>query len=410
MRRTLLAVVLSCGGLPPAVQAQETGRPCLTSESAPAPNAPVVVPIHLRNNHVTFQVCRRDTALLFVLDTGAGSSILDLEKARALGVQLGAPIRVRGAGAGSVGGARVPADTVVLPGTGLNIPIPLAIDFSALRAASGNRMDGILGGDFITRYVLALDYRQGEMRLYDRESFKYEGKGTVVPITILNNFIRARGELVLDDGARIPGEFTVDVGSSLALSLAKPFVETNRLRERISPSIRRPGGRGVGGSPMADVGRIAAFDLGGAEVNKPVVYMFGDSAGVFSSAAQGDGNIGGEILRRFTVYFDYKGQRMILEPHDWTSEPFETDMSGMQLRAMGDTASLIVEHVVAASPAGEAGLQKDDIVVAVDGVPATKASLDEVRRRSRRLDERFTLTIRRAGSEMVIRFRTRRLL
>jgi S1-C subfamily serine protease len=402
------AVALIAG--PHLALAQESTGDCLTRARARTPGAPLVIPIALRNNHVTLHVCHGDKPLLFVLDTGAGSSIFDLELARSLGVELGAPIQARGAGAGTVPGARVQRDSVTLPASGVTIPISLAIDFSGIRNATGNRMDGIVGADFISRYVVALDYRRSELRLYDRALFTYDGLGVVVPIRIIGAFIRAPGEVVLNDGTRLPGEFTIDVGSSLAVALAKPFVDQHRLRERVTPTIRRPTGRGVGGASVSDVGRVAGFSLGGAELKQPIVYLFGDSAGVFSGTSQGDGNIGGEILRRFTVYFDYKGLRMILEPHDGTSEPFEADMSGMQLRAMPGARSLLVEYVVPTSPAAEAALEKDDVVIAIDGAPITNGSLEAVRVRTRRAGERLALTVRRRGTEMLIRFETRRLL
>jgi len=47
------------------------------------------------------------------------------------------------------------------------------------------------------------------------------------------------------------------------------------------------------------------------------------------------GNLGGGILRRFKVIFDYPNRRMIVEPNSHFTESFESDMSGMVLIAEG---------------------------------------------------------------------------
>lgn len=70
--------------------------------------------------------------------------------------------------------------------------------------------------------------------------------------------VQVRGEVGLVDGGRVPGRFVVDVGAGTGLSLAKPFVESNHLRQRSGPTIHRRAGTGVGGTMYADVARIAS--------------------------------------------------------------------------------------------------------------------------------------------------------
>jgi hypothetical protein len=55
----------------------------------------------------------------------------------------------------------------------------------------------------------------------------------------------------------------------------------------------------------ADIGRVAALKLGRLEIERPITSLQGDSAGVMSGNAEWIGNIGGDILRRFTVFLDY---------------------------------------------------------------------------------------------------------
>ncbi|HYV96937.1 MAG TPA: aspartyl protease family protein [Gemmatimonadaceae bacterium] len=393
----------------PLLHAQTRALSYCSAPAARRPSLPAVIPIEIRNNHVTFTVCRGDKKLTFVLDTGAGNSIFDMETAKSMGVVLGAPGRANGGGAGTVPMAQVPHDSVYIPGISLTVPISTAIDFRSITGPEGSTLEGILGADFIARYIVALDYRNSEMRLYDRNAFTYSGSGTTVPFTLRGAFIFVSAELGLADGARVPGTFVVDVGSSLPLALAKPFVEANNLRSRVGPTVHRPSGRGVGGTSVADIGRVETLNLGGVEIKRPIAHLYGDSAGVFSSSNLGDGNIGADILRRYTVYLDYRARTMILEPHAGTAEPFEADMSGVQLVAAGGPR-LTVEFVLPASPAGEAGLMKGDTVVAIDGEPVSSATLEPFRKRMRTANERVAITIRRDGTERVLAFVTRRLV
>jgi hypothetical protein len=379
--------------------------------AAKSPQLPATVPFELHTNHVAFWVCRGDRAVMYVLDTGAGRSFIDLNLAKSLGIETTSSFRATGAGAGSTAGAQIRRDSVTIPGASVVVPIDAAMDLASIGGPEGSKMQGILGADFIARFVVALDYRHQEMRVYDRATFKYDGPGTTVPIDVMSSgFIRVNATVGLADGSSVSGDMTIDVGASLALSLPKPFVESHHLRDRIGPTMHRPAGRGAGGTSMADVGRAASLKIGGVTIDKPITYLYGDSAGVFSTGNLGAGNIGGDILRRYTVYFDYRARRMILEPHDGTNEPFEADMSGLQLTVDRDSAGFVVDFVLAKSPAGELGMKKGDHIVAVDGQPASLATLDELRKRFRRDGEHIAITVKRGMTPVVFQLVTRRLV
>lgn len=408
---TLAARLAACLTLAPSAALAQVPAPDCTAPVAKTPQLPATVPFELHSNHVSFWVCRGETPAMYVLDTGAGQSIIDLGLANSLGIETNSTFRATGAGAGSVAAAQIRRDSVTIPGASISVPIDIAIDLATIAGPEGGTMQGILGADFIARFTVALDYRHQEMRLYDRATFTYSGPGTTVPFTLMNNnFIRVKTTVGLADGASIDGEMIVDVGSSLALALSKPFVEGNRLRERVGPTVHRPSGRGAGGTSFADIGRVASLKIGGVTIEKPVTYLYGDSAGVFSSSVNGAGNIGGEILRRFTVYFDYRARHMIFEPHEGTSEPFETDMSGLQLAVNRDNSGFTVDFVVAQSPASELGMKKGDHIVQIDGKPTTREMLEDLRTRFKREGERITFTVKRGMTPVVFELVTRRLV
>jgi len=346
----------------------------------------------------------------FILDTGAGNTSLDLNTAKRLGVKLGATFSVGGAGPSRVSAARVDDASVSVEGSSITQPVVSAIDLSRLPRLEGHRIDGILGYDFISRYVMAIDYARHELRIYDRPAFHYDGPGVSIPVTLINRFPHIDADVKLADGETIRGRMVIDVGSNGSLSLTKAFVDKNRLRQRVGPTVRRTGGGGVGGSTTSDIGRVASLSIGGIELARPLVNLFGDSAGALSVSSSWEGNIGGAILRRFTVFLDYQGKRMIFEPNATLHDAFEADMSGMLLRLDDSLTTVVVETVAPGSPAAAAGVLPGDEIVSADGVPGGQKLLGELRERLRKPGERVLFVVRRNGEERRIEVVTRRMV
>lgn len=166
----------------------------------------------------------------------------------------------------------------------------------------------------------------------------------------------------------------------------------------------------MGGPTASDEGRVPELRLGALDLHDVITNLYGDSAGVLSGNGGWVGNIGADILKRFTVYLDYRHNRIILEPHAGTNEPFEADMSGVAFMLAAPARRLVVTDVARPSPASEVGLAVGDTVVAVDGALPSEDVLTRLRQRLRREGESIELTILRGGATSTIRFRTRRLI
>ena len=174
--------------------------------------------------------------------------------------------------------------------------------------------------------------------------------------------------------------------------------------------MRRVSGGGVGGTVVTDVGRVAALRLGGLELHDVITALYGDSAGVMSGNGSWIGNIGGDVLRRFTVFLDYRHKRIILEPHAATGEPFEADMSGVAFTLPTGSGRIVVSDILRNSPASEAGLAPGDTVVAIDGVTPSETKLRELRQRLYHEGVEVELTLLRGGATKTVRLKTRRLI
>jgi Aspartyl protease len=278
--------------------------------------APYTTTIEITNNHVYVPVRAGARDFWFLLDTGAGVSLLNERVATALKIPLGARFPVRGAGDGELSGAMLSRPLLIQPGghDPLAIEVTAMMPLAHLEPHEGRAIDGILGYDFLMRHVVRIDYPAKRLSLYRANDFTYDGDGTVVPLTIRNGHPHVAGSLRLSDETVVDGDFVIDIGSSLPLTITGRFAETHRLRTMLEQSFRAAAGRGIGAPTSITVGRIRALHLGDLTISQAVVGVFGEGAGVMSSGEFFDGNIGGALLREFVLTLDYARLRLILEP------------------------------------------------------------------------------------------------
>mgnify|MGYP001342019975 CR=1 FL=1 len=124
--------------------------------------------------------------------------------------------------------------------------------------------------------------------------------------------------------------------------------------------------------------RVKVLKLGEVAVPAPVTDIALTEKGAFANPYLA-GNVGGGVLKRFDVTFDYGKQRLLLQPNASFSGPDVYDRSGLWLNREGE--GLQVKDVVAGSPAAEAALKVGDTIVAIDGESGDKVLLPEVRAR-----------------------------
>jgi hypothetical protein len=298
-----------------------------------------------------------------------------------------------------------------IPGLeGFSQPVALAIPLANLAARFGHDFDGIIGGDFISQFVVELDYQAHVIKLYDKDKFVYSGPGEIIP-----EQLNAAGHLTVDAEVTpigsdpIKGKFVLDVGSGEALELNSPFVAEHHLLERGLKTITGLGRAGAGGEITGQLGRVSELKIGKFTISKPLTFFSQATAGASASSAV-IGNIGGQILSRFKMLLDYSHNRIILEAGATLKKPFDNASGGFSLEAAGkDYRTFRINHVLEDSPATEAGLQKNDVVAGVDGKPAAEFTLT-------RLMEMFEhpvahkLTLRRGEQTLEVTLTPRRLV
>jgi len=400
-----LLVVVVCG-VPGAVGDIVSALPRV------AEPAVVVIPFELVTRHILIKVrINNSDPLWFIFDTGDKVAIVDLERAKSLGLNLQGVANVGGAGPGTLHGSYVREASLGVVGLeGNKQPVVLAIPLQNMQSRFGHDIDGIIGGDFIKQFVVEVDYQARVLRLYDRDKFDYSGSGEVIQTTLNSGghpIIAA--EVTAAGRPAIKGKFVVDLGSGGSLVLHRPFAEQQGLPAPAQKTIRSLGGGGAGGQVTGRNGRIAELRIGAFRIENPLTLFSQDKAGAFASSEL-DGNIGQQILSKFKILLDYGRSRIILEPNGSLRDPIAPVATGARFVAEGsDYRSFRVEELLEDSPASEAGLQKDDVIMTVDQRPASELTLSNLIQTLEK-PAPHKLSLSRAGKTLQITLTPRRLI
>ncbi len=260
--------------------------------------AAATIPCDLVKNALFFQVRLNGLEpLWFTLDSGAGSTYIDQTLAEKMGLQFHGTRLVQGAGTGRIKVHIINDVSFELPDVVSYRHQIHSAYLSSLHDQWGRRLDGFFGYDFLERFLVFLDYESERMTVADPSTFHYDGWGEVFPLEFQGNlpFIRATVEV-----AGSPPEdslLLVDSGSQDALD--HPLIA--------SSFGARPTTTGVG------LGREARGLFGCVERLRLGSFELRDLFGVAEGTGLGARLIGGGVLSRFRVTFDYSRKRMILQ-------------------------------------------------------------------------------------------------
>jgi predicted aspartyl protease len=323
-----------------------------------------MVPLDVRVDHIFADVEIDGARFSFVVDTGAGVTVLSYRLKEKLGLEGVGKVLAQG-----VGGAqecefvRVPelriGDVALL---GQQV---VAMDFTEIEARLQG-VDGILGMDFLTRFVVKLDYLRREMEIVDRTAFDPEAAGLRLDLD------RAYVTLTMDGHE---GKFQIDTGAG-PLDVHAPFVRRlGMIRNRESmPSITAISGLG-----SAELTKFVALchsvQIGPFVLNDVPIGLSETDHGVFANEAI-MGNAGATIWRKFITWFDFDGEAIYLRPNDNFDDPFPVSRFGMQLKEQD--GQYVVDVVTSRSPAAAAGILRGDRLIEFDGRPALEYAIDDI--------------------------------
>src|SRR3954452_15274935 len=217
----------------------------------------ILVPVEV-NEHGPFD---------FILDTGAGTSLLSLELASKLNVKvLGSKQGQSAGGAVSVSLAKVDSvavGTARLPDLDVGI-----VDLKQIGAVVGAKIDGDLGYNFLKSFRISIDYEKLSLRLDDPRKldvFNRSGQ-TEVPLRLANP---AKPLILVEVHANRKGpfQFAIDTGTSTTAITPEVAKKLGIVAKPIAA------GTTAGAQVAVTAGMLDSFKVGGAKIEKMAVVV-----------------------------------------------------------------------------------------------------------------------------------------
>jgi hypothetical protein len=341
------------------------------------------IPFEFDSAHIILQASLNGRPPIgWILDTGADEECINSPRLAEYGLKTyGQTITTGGGGSAEYGYAT--GATFTLPGIELRNQHVAVLDQTGLERALGVPLGGILGYDFISRFVIEIDYDKKLLTLHDPKSWTYGGTGFVVEVTFDNGIPFTHGTVSVPGKSDIPAFFVIDFGAAETMTLTSPFVKANDLVKlaQTGTQVNRSAGLENQFFTQNNVrGRIQQLKLGPLTAENIPINMSVNTKGAYASA-NFSGTVGESLYRRYHVFLDYPGNRVIFEPTAEAGKPFpERRTYGLTVLASGaDLHTYPVTAVRPDSPAEQAGFKKGDVIAAFDGRPASEFTLGQLR-------------------------------
>lgn len=378
----------------------------------------VSIPFKFINNLIVVPVQVNGTQMNFLLDTGVDQTILfSLDDQSEVKLNSVEKIKLKGLGGNeAVDGLKSSHNKVAFngysdPDHDIYIVLDQSFNFSA---SIGIPVNGILGYHFFKNNLVELNYDQRRVVVHNPTNRsikkKIDRQFSAYDISIEENKPYAIAGIAITDQVPFPGKLLIDTGSTDAV-----WLFTSKSDKIILPAKNFDDflGRGLSGDITGHRGRISKFVFHNSEFNNAIV-SFPEASSIKNITFAKDriGSVGGEILKRFAIIFDYPNRKAYVRKGRHFDDPFSYNMSGLEVHHEGmtwvqeqvlgepskkSTAShevpimasefnykfelkpiFSIANIRKDSPAEICGLKKGDILVRINGMQCYRLSLQEI--------------------------------
>ncbi|MFN8274021.1 MAG: PDZ domain-containing protein [Flavobacteriaceae bacterium] len=375
-----------------------------------------VIPFQLINNLMFIEVHVNGVPLHFLLDSGVEETILlSLEDKSEVRFNQVEKIKLRGLGSADAIDGLKSSDNVLsfdgLSDAHHDVYIVLDQDFN-FSSHIGIPVNGIIGYHFFKDHLVQINYSKRKIIVYNDAAKihqKLDKKFVTFPISIEKSKPYFELNVLLNNQSQ-SSKMLIDTGNSDALWI---FQNAEPKTQVPQPNFEEYLGRGFSGDINGKRAKISGIEVGDFKFIKPIV-SFPDSVSVKSvNRVRGRrGSVGGELLKRFDILIDYPNQTIGFKKSKYFYEPFNYNMSGIELQNDGtqwvqETVRLAtvrsggnfngsgdkiepfkykfslkpifsIAGIRKNSPAEKCGLQKGDIIISINGVQTYKYSLQQI--------------------------------
>ncbi len=374
-----------------------------------------MIPVEVLNNMIVVPVVLNDQIpLKFILDTGVRSTVLTQKTySDILGLTYSKEYSISGPGGEKL------VDAFVTDNVSLDLPgvrgeghsmLVLDKDYLQLRNYLGAEVHGILGYELFSRFIIQMDYERKRLTLMLPERFKKKRRYQTLPIVVQDTKPYVISTTSMNDSVQLETKLLMDTGASHGLILEQ---ESDELIEIPEKNLNSVIGRGLGGVITGKIGRIKSLELGKYTI-KNIIANFPDPNSYtdtlfFKTYVKRNGALGGEILSRFSLIFNFPQEEIYIKKNSSFKENFNYDMSGITIKALGARLrNFEITELRPESPGQLAGLEVGDQILAVNGTPVYKMTLNQVNGYfNSKPGKRVSVEVEREGRRVKVDFRLR---
>jgi C-terminal processing protease CtpA/Prc len=170
-------------------------------------------------------------------------------------------------------------------------------------------------------------------------------------------------------------------------------------------------GRGLGGVINGRIGRIKSLHIGKYNLERVIANYPDPNSYLDTLLTKGtverNGALGGEIMSRFKVIFDYPREKVYFRKNPSFRNKFNYNMSGLTIKAKGASLRTFeITNIRPNSPAEKSGLLAGDIISVINGLPANQLDLSSINGFfNTKPGKRISLDINRSGKVLKKEFR-----
>lgn len=407
----------------------------------------------LLSNLIIFPIEVNGKKLNFILDSGVGATILfNLNNKDSLSLKNIEKVKLQGLG------SEEPIDAILSKNNSFNFKdingynqslYVLFDDSFDLSSKLGITVHGIIGYEILKDFVIQVNYSSKRLTFYDPENYEYKDckKCETLEMEINNKkpYINIGAKLDEFSDKITVVKLLVDSGGSDAMWLFE-----NSLPEIIPPKKYFIDflGEGLSGTIYGKRSLIKELVIGQFVFKNPTVSYPDSSAIVFARKfEERNGSVGGNILKRFSVVFDYKNHKITFKKGSSFYKPFRYNMSGIELVYYGkilvkeqdkiptifslsdsqssDQNKIVLDYrykysfkpaykihkIRVGSPAYRSGLMEEDIVIKINGKYTYEMKLEDiVEKFYQKENTKINVLIERNGKNYNYEFRLENML
>ncbi len=378
----------------------------------------IKIPFKVVNNLIIIPLTVNGSDTMnFILDSGVRTTLItELWEDEIVDLKYASKIRIQGLGseknmeAYRSSGNEIRMKGVI--GSGQNINVLLENKFN-LSTKLGMRVHGLIGYEVFKSFIVYINYSKEYLILHNPERFKYRRrhrKYTEYELQIAKKQPYINVDVHLSDSTSTTVKMLLDTGSSDAIWLFPFSAPDLHIPER---SIFDYLGHGLSGEIHGYKAIISNLSIGKWDLKKPTV-AFPDSNSInFDYILKGrNGSLGGEIFRRFYVYFDYPNKKVLFKSNGLHKSDFHFNLSGIEVsNPMVGLPVFVISNIRKGSIAEQVGLKIDDQIMSINRSSVFGKSLNNINKLlHKKAGKTIRLTIQRNGKKHKFKFKLKDLI